>query len=520
MAEKKSGFFGKIAKRLSGSFKKNQKNKKMSAIKAITAIKSPTEEKSAGTARPVIRSEIPGKMEPLFATASLPSMVESKPKPIPQPEPVFKKIVKPTPKPVPKKKKRKRYPNEKSLKRVFKMGQYLSKVRQRRHKIRKALKAKTMAKTLKIRIKKTKKKTRLTKKAVKILQQEMRALNPKAPLPGEEKEPFASQFLPGATTKEETNSAPKEENKWGVLIEKKETEPETGPEIKPMVSMEFPNSEPPGKKPEEEISLAIIPEITPIRKAGIEKPGPKPTQKETVEKQEALEAEIRAEIKKQRETPQKKPRETKKATVSIGEKTKPKPKEAIALPKKETRPAKDEIEELQQLIAKKFGGKVAPQQIQELQQKVRELLEQKMVTKSEIEQNIQMVDANRLLEGFTKLLGLIEWNERFSSEKPPEMPSTIGMQRKPEKFAGTEKELEKKELITDFDKILEIVRERGTITLNELASELDLDKRLLKEAVDILEENNLVIQEYPAFGSPRIIDPAYLEKKGKKSEKE
>ncbi len=515
--EKKNGFFGRLGKRLSNAFKKNPKTEEVPVVGGNTAIKPPTEEKSAVTARPIIRSETTTRTEPSFAIApAAPVFAERKPKPIPPPKPIFKEIVRTAPKPVPKKKKRKRYPDEKQLKKVFKMGQYLSKVRQRRHKTRKVLNAKTAAKKLKIRIKKSKKKTVLTKKAVKMLQQEMRVLSPTAPLPGEEKQkPLAPQFLPGATIKEETKPVSKEENNWGASIEKKETEPET----RTMVSMEFPRNEPIEKKPEEWISPAILSERTPIKQARIEKPELKPSQKETAEKEKSLEAEIKAEIRKQREMPEKKPTKAKKAAVSIGEKTKPaRPKEAIFPSKKETRPAKDEITELQELIAEKFGGKAAPQQIQELQQKVRELLEQKMVTKSEMEENIRMVDANRLLEGFTKLLSLIELNEE--PEQPLEMPSTIGPQQKPEKFAGTERELEKKELITDFDKILEIVRERGTITLNELASELDIDKRLLKEAVDILEENNLVIQEYPAFGSPRIIDPAYLEKKGKKSEKE
>ncbi len=514
--EKKNGFFGRLGKRLSNAFKKNQKTEEAPAIGGNTAIKPPTEEKSVVSARPIIRSETTTRTEPSFAIApAAPVFAERKPKPIPQPKPIFKEIVRTAPKPVPKKKKRKRYPNEKSLKRVFKVGQYLSRVRQRRHKTRKGLNAKAAAKKLKIRIKKSKKKTVLTKKAVKLLQQEMQTLSPRAPLSEEEKEPLAPQFLPGVTIKEETKPVSKEENNWGASIEKKETEPET----RTMVSVEFPRNEPVEKKPEEWISPAILSERTPIKQARIEKPELKPSQKETAEKEKSLEAEIKAEIRKQREIPEKKPTEAKKAAVSIGEKTKPaRPKEAIFPSKKETRPAKDEIAELQELIAEKFGGKVAPQQIQELQQKVRELLEQKMVTKSKMEENIRMVDANRLLDGFTKLLSLIELNEE--PEQPLEMPSTIGPQQKPEKFAGTERELEKKELITDFDKILEIVRERGTITLNELASELDIDKRLLKEAVDILEENNLVIQEYPAFGSPRIIDPAYLEKKGKKSEKE
>ncbi len=85
------------------------------------------------------------------------------------------------------------------------------------------------------------------------------------------------------------------------------------------------------------------------------------------------------------------------------------------------------------------------------------------------------------------------------------------------KLTGTEKTVEKKELITDFDKILEIVRQKGQVRVSELAALLHIDKAAIKEACDILEENNLIFQDYPPIGEPRIIDVNFEDKKKKKN---
>ncbi|MBU0636370.1 hypothetical protein KKE06_05065, partial [Candidatus Micrarchaeota archaeon] len=190
----------------------------------------------------------------------------------------------------------------------------------------------------------------------------------------------------------------------------------------------------------------------------------------------------------------------------------------ISVPSDPVHIRKEDIEELKKLIDHKSAGKVDPQQIKQLQSMIEELLQKNMLSRSEVEQNIRAIDANRVLEGFTKLVGLIQPATSSGTIRitPEKFEIPFSPMKKSKKPVGIEKELEKKELITDFDKILEIIRERGSIKLDELAKELKMDKRGVKEVVDILEESNLLIQEYSAFGPSHIVDLEYARTRKKK----
>jgi hypothetical protein len=515
MAESKKGLFSRLANRLSGAFK-GKTNAQTTQPERSTRITLPGEEKSVSS-RPVIVSES------LFTERSVQTTPTKEPKTIyvPKTEPAEQKPWVPgkrtllpkktvvAPKTTPKKRKRKRYPDEKRLKKVFKTGQYLSKVRQRKHAIQKAMKAKTTTKKLKVKIRKT----RLSKNAVSMLEKEMQETSLNQPLQvSEETESHESEW-PSITIREEnepvtdTEKEKPEKNPF----EKKERnalQEEPAPSIPTPPEPSSAAEQPPGIlfPPHELDELPGTQRVARNQSQTGKKNG----------KETELEDEIMNEISKQHGKQPGKERKPGGKTVSATEKRKTGKKETLPETESETGEPKNDAEELKQLVAERFEGRIAPEQLQELQQKIRELLEQKMVTRCQMEENIRNADSERLLEGFTKLLSMIDIQGTRMEEPKTEMPSTIGPQQKPEKYAGTEKELEKKELVTDFDKILEIVRERGAVTLNELASELGMDKRLLKEAVDILEENNLIIQEFPAFGSARIIDPAYVEKKKEK----
>lgn len=177
--------------------------------------------------------------------------------------------------------------------------------------------------------------------------------------------------------------------------------------------------------------------------------------------------------------------------------------------------SKRDIENLKNMVEKRLVGQVDSERLEKLITGIETLLEKNMVTRQQIEENVNKIDPRQVLDGFTRLLSLIEpkFTEENLGSVRQEIDTTSGPQEKPSKLTGTEKELEKKELITDFDKIIEIVRERGSITNDQLAAELKIDKKVLKESLDILEENSLVIVEYPAFGPSRVVDPNAQKKK-------
>lgn len=59
-------------------------------------------------------------------------------------------------------------------------------------------------------------------------------------------------------------------------------------------------------------------------------------------------------------------------------------------------------------------------------------------------------------------------------------------------------------IITDYDRILDLVRMHTTIKLDEIARILSLKEELVAQELQTLEDNGLVEVKYPAFGEPLI----------------
>ncbi len=59
-------------------------------------------------------------------------------------------------------------------------------------------------------------------------------------------------------------------------------------------------------------------------------------------------------------------------------------------------------------------------------------------------------------------------------------------------------------IITDYDRILDLVRSRGSMKLDEIARLLALPEEPVAQELQTLEDNGLVDVKYPAFGEPVI----------------
>lgn len=60
-------------------------------------------------------------------------------------------------------------------------------------------------------------------------------------------------------------------------------------------------------------------------------------------------------------------------------------------------------------------------------------------------------------------------------------------------------------IVTDYDKILELVKSRRAIKLDEIARLLGLMEEKVAQELQTLEDNGLVDVKYPAFGEPIIL---------------
>lgn len=60
-------------------------------------------------------------------------------------------------------------------------------------------------------------------------------------------------------------------------------------------------------------------------------------------------------------------------------------------------------------------------------------------------------------------------------------------------------------IVTDYDRIFELVKRRQTMKLDEIARVLALKEEMVAQELQTLEDNGLVDVKYPAFGEPLIV---------------
>ncbi|MFH0969851.1 MAG: hypothetical protein V1776_00085 [Candidatus Diapherotrites archaeon] len=60
-------------------------------------------------------------------------------------------------------------------------------------------------------------------------------------------------------------------------------------------------------------------------------------------------------------------------------------------------------------------------------------------------------------------------------------------------------------IVTDYDRILDLVKKRKSVKLDEIARLLALKEEQVAQELQTLEDNGLVSVKYPAFGEPLIL---------------
>jgi len=134
----------------------------------------------------------------------------------------------------------------------------------------------------------------------------------------------------------------------------------------------------------------------------------------------------------------------------------------------------------------------------------------------------EIVEKN-LLGKMDKIVGLME-EEKSSKIPQNESPkiiqdsidySSAAKSVKPFSAEGIEKEIFQKKIVSDFDRLLELVKEKGTIKESDAIAFLGMKKERFDECCSVLEQSNLVKVEYPAFGDVILKDAGLVESKKK-----
>ena len=134
------------------------------------------------------------------------------------------------------------------------------------------------------------------------------------------------------------------------------------------------------------------------------------------------------------------------------------------------------------------------------------------------------LNKDRIIQDFDKLINIIELEKKakkFVEEKPAETSriEIPRVERKKEEIRAIAKEIKKYRIITDFDRVLSYVREKGKVSESQARKDLKMTAKQFKECRNILDKSELIKVIYPPIGGVQIADVNYKGKKKKNKKK-
>jgi len=164
---------------------------------------------------------------------------------------------------------------------------------------------------------------------------------------------------------------------------------------------------------------------------------------------------------------------------------------------------------------KAMGSNVDQEQINRIEGRLGELLKKYHIPDNALAARIQTLDSGRLVQDFQKLIKLIEEKKGGAAVELIRPGAGFDIKtglisRKREKIVGKEKEIRKAKIETSFDRVLGLVQVKGTINLNDVAKQLGMTSKEVKECAEILERSKLIKLNYPPIGAVKLVYPQYI----------
>lgn len=80
----------------------------------------------------------------------------------------------------------------------------------------------------------------------------------------------------------------------------------------------------------------------------------------------------------------------------------------------------------------------------------------------------------------------------------------VGIITKTDLVKGVSQIVVRKRLETTIDEVLDTIKKKGSITIDEIAERFKVDKAVVEEWARILEEHKLIVVNYPVIGKPYL----------------
>ena len=165
---------------------------------------------------------------------------------------------------------------------------------------------------------------------------------------------------------------------------------------------------------------------------------------------------------------------------------------------------------------------VTNERVAEIEGHIGELLKKYRISAEGPER--ESLNKDRIIQDFDKLINLIELEKRakkFSEETHMESSriELPRMKRKQNEIKAIAKEIKKYRIVTDFDRVLSYVREKGKVSESMAIKDLKMAGKQFKECRNILDKSELIKVVYPPIGGLWLMDINYKAKKKEKKKK-
>ncbi len=175
-------------------------------------------------------------------------------------------------------------------------------------------------------------------------------------------------------------------------------------------------------------------------------------------------------------------------------------------------------------IIKRLAPGTSQEKEMEMEKKLYRVMQKNQIDQSRIRREFEFVSAKDLMKRFDKILDVID-NKYSQTEKPAEKeekPFEEGLyvtNKQTSQKTGEIRDIKEKIIVTDFDRLLELVNKKGKVNEKEAEKTLKLSPERIKECYTVLEKNDLIRIEYPMFGGTQIFSKNFVEPKKIKKKK-
>ncbi|HLC79451.1 MAG TPA: hypothetical protein VJG83_03390 [archaeon] len=155
-------------------------------------------------------------------------------------------------------------------------------------------------------------------------------------------------------------------------------------------------------------------------------------------------------------------------------------------------------------LEQKAAGKINEGKLVELEAKVDLLMEKYKIPEKELEEKFGKVNTSNVLESIGRLINLIELERDANAKIKPEkiqtaLPVTENA-KQVEEVVGIATEIKKHRIVTDFDKLITLLVQKGRMKFTDIAKELSISMDKVEECCRILQQEKLIEVVYPPFG--------------------